>query len=410
VFRCRSIKKVEEKHGFLRKSFHAFVILENVAHRAQVSRPHTFGKLVFHFSFGKEFILMQHATRNAMEVVSIITLVLGLALASSGPVFADAVIYEPFDYSPDGDRLSTYTQSGLGLSGDWGDSGTLVATPGLTYGSLTTSGNKVTMSDDTSWASTGSTLNGLLDDDDTLWFSVLVTPHSVSTNPDFGFALATDRGNDSNNVPLQTANGGNGLGFRFKGGLKATAWSGGPASSAAGASVSGETTYLVVGEMIFGATDTINIYLPDTDLNLGSVVSTQTATLDQTAFNMITFMDKAADPRDEVDEIRFGATYADVTPGGTLFDTADFDTDGDVDGDDFGLWSAGFGIATGAQKIDGDADEDGDVDGDDFGEWSAQFGNVGPPSSGASVSAVPEPTTLAMLGLGSLAMCVRRRR
>jgi hypothetical protein len=99
-----------------------------------------------------------------------------------------------------------------------------------------------------------------------------------------------------------------------------------------------------------------------------------------------------------------------VVAATALFDTADFDTDGDVDGDDFGLWSAGFGIATGAQKIDGDADEDGDVDGDDFGEWSAQFGNVGPPSSGASVSAVPEPTSLVLLAFGSLAITMRGRR
>ena len=232
---------------------------------------------------------------------------------------AAPVIEESFDYSPAGSRLQTYTQSATGLSADWSDSGTLVAAPGFLYGTLATSGNKVTMSDDTSWVDTGTTFDGLLDDGDTLWFSVLVRPHSLSTNPDFGFALATDKGNDSNNVPI--SNNGSGLGFRFKGGLKATAWSGGSPSSAGSVSgVSAGEVTLIVGRMTFGATsgdaDTIDIWLADETRTFDepNPGSTQTAILDQTAFDTITFMNKAASPRDEVDEIRFGATSADVLP------------------------------------------------------------------------------------------------
>ncbi|MCH7228480.1 PEP-CTERM sorting domain-containing protein, partial [Haloferula sp. A504] len=67
----------------------------------------------------------------------------------------------------------------------------------------------------------------------------------------------------------------------------------------------------VVGEMIFGATDTINIYLPDAALNQGSVVASNTATLDQTAFDTVTFASKG-DGAYAVDEIRFGTSYDDV--------------------------------------------------------------------------------------------------
>jgi len=240
--------------------------------------------------------------RNVLTLFAI----LGVLIALSGVSYAEVLIYEPFDY-PAGD-LSTQS------SGVWSDSGSTLETGSLSYGSLPTAGNRVTMADDTSWFSTGSTLNGYLDNGDTLWFSVL-TNTRVGTNPDFGFVLGTDRGNDSNNIPLQTTNGGDGLGFRVKGnngGLIAASWEGGPVNNGTSTSVTAGETYLVVGEMIFGATDTINIYLPDTDLNLGSPVVTQTSILDQTEFDIITFMDKAASPRDQVDEIRFGTSYDDV--------------------------------------------------------------------------------------------------
>ncbi len=68
---------------------------------------------------------------------------------------------------------------------------------------------------------------------------------------------------------------------------------------------------------------------------------------------------------------------------------ADFDSDGDVDGDDFLVWQANFGTPAGAAADMGDADGDGDVDGDDFLVWQAQFGS-GVESAGSSVP-VPEP-------------------
>jgi PEP-CTERM motif-containing protein len=69
---------------------------------------------------------------------------------------------------------------------------------------------------------------------------------------------------------------------------------------------------------------------------------------------------------------------------------ADFDCDGDVDGDDFLWWQSSFGVDTG-----GDADNDGDTDGDDFLIWQSEFGS-GVGSAGAEV---PEPSSWLLVGL-----------
>ena len=72
---------------------------------------------------------------------------------------------------------------------------------------------------------------------------------------------------------------------------------------------------------------------------------------------------------------------------------ADFNQDGNVDGDDFLAWQTGFGISMDAGHSDGDADFDGDVDGDDFLIWQNQFGS----GNGPSCAAVPEPTSIMLL-------------
>ena len=69
----------------------------------------------------------------------------------------------------------------------------------------------------------------------------------------------------------------------------------------------------------------------------------------------------------------------------------DFDADDDVDSVDLGIWSSGYGMASGATRADGDADGDGDVDGLDFLAWQRNYGrSVTAPTTFESV---PEPAS-----------------
>ena len=70
---------------------------------------------------------------------------------------------------------------------------------------------------------------------------------------------------------------------------------------------------------------------------------------------------------------------------------ADFDKDGDVDGDDFLVWQVNFPAESGASSNTGDADSDGDVDGDDFLVWQIEAGSG---TGGETSAAAPEPTGL----------------
>ncbi|MBA3484055.1 MAG: PEP-CTERM sorting domain-containing protein, partial [Pirellulales bacterium] len=81
---------------------------------------------------------------------------------------------------------------------------------------------------------------------------------------------------------------------------------------------------------------------------------------------------------------------------------ADFDRDGDVDGDDLPRWLESFDNDNG-----GDADNDGDSDGADFLVWHRQLGSVPAVPAGA---AVPEPAVPAVVATACLAGLLRRRR
>jgi hypothetical protein len=86
--------------------------------------------------------------------------------------------------------------------------------------------------------------------------------------------------------------------------------------------------------------------------------------------------------------------------------SADFDLDGDVDGDDLDEWQTGYGIGT--SQTQGDADGDGDVDGRDFLIWQRQFGSV-PLTAFESIN-VPEPGASTIVCLAVLTCLVGRHR
>jgi autotransporter-associated beta strand protein len=84
----------------------------------------------------------------------------------------------------------------------------------------------------------------------------------------------------------------------------------------------------------------------------------------------------------------------------------DFNSDGNVDGTDFGIWQMNFPTSSGAMLGTGDGDGDGDVDGADFVVWQTNF-----PFMSAAASSVPEPATwmLALVG-GTFALLRFRRK
>ncbi|RIK74481.1 MAG: hypothetical protein DCC67_16560 [Planctomycetota bacterium] len=94
-------------------------------------------------------------------------------------------------------------------------------------------------------------------------------------------------------------------------------------------------------------------------------------------------------------------------------ESADFDSDGDVDGVDLLIWQRGFGSTTGATRADGDADGNGSVNALDLAAWKSQFPGS---ATTTAAAAVPEPCAAAQWipallgGSGALASTLRRRR
>lgn len=90
--------------------------------------------------------------------------------------------------------------------------------------------------------------------------------------------------------------------------------------------------------------------------------------------------------------------------GVSIATNADFDGDGDIDGDDYLIWQRGFGIGS-PGLADGDANGDGSVNALDLEAWSQQFGSQ---PLAPSLSQVPEPTTLLLILLAGSACFIRR--
>ena len=236
---------------------------------------------------------------------------------------AALVVYEPFDMAA-GDLNGTSSTGSTGLSGSWSTAGTVTSSAGsLGYGALPTSDGKAgalnTSASSDAQVTTDSSLSsaGLLTDGNTLWFSVVINPASTA-NKHSGFAFGSDGiQGQYNGVDMKGT--GDGFGIYFNGNsFKAAEWVGGNQSTGTGTAFTGTglgSSTLLVGEIIWSAgTDTMNLYMPNiSDLSDKGTAQSVTGTYDQSTWNIISFSGRGNDGIDYFDEIRFGATYADVT-------------------------------------------------------------------------------------------------
>ncbi|MCY2930179.1 MAG: PEP-CTERM sorting domain-containing protein [Planctomycetota bacterium] len=108
------------------------------------------------------------------------------------------------------------------------------------------------------------------------------------------------------------------------------------------------------------------------------------------------------------------ASYLAATSAPWAFIPGDFNKDGEVGPEDFGILKDNFGIdglPFGAHQswTLGDANDDGEIGPEDFGLLKDNFGIDGGPTGTYPLTNAPEPTTMALLALGAVGL-IRRRR
>lgn len=256
----------------------------------------------------------------------------GTALSSL--TAAPPVIHEPFAQTAG--AINGKAASTTGLTGNWtattGASAVNVVTPSsMVFGGLAMSNGHANLlrSGNTNGRVVRSTAladAGLLANDAELWFSLVIMKTNGGGNNEWsGFAFGTSH--LTSGPGSLTLQGGNGLGFRTRDTAVTVGTWNGTTTPAVGGSLT--LTYnvpsLIVGKIEWGATDsdveTITLYKPTPDLSsLGTGVSKTMAAVDQSLFTTISYSLRDVDTMN-YDEIRFGATQADVMPVDTVAPT-----------------------------------------------------------------------------------------
>lgn len=254
----------------------------------------------------------------------------GCAVAFGQSTLAAPLVEESFDYGTSltsGNNIAG-ANGGTGFSGAWVNTRNSpdYIEPGNTAGDLDVAGGKL---QGNAWSGAARPLDGSLagnlTDGSTLWFSAILDLDGQNTaNADINIALTNatkfNSGDFGSRENLDGATN-EGIGVTHSGGnIRAVYWDnagGRTESGATSLSIGGTTnpaSALVVGKIVWGAgSETIELYAPDANLNLGSAITSLTTAgnLTQTSFNNLAIQFKDTS---RVDEIRFGATSADVLP------------------------------------------------------------------------------------------------
>ena len=268
-------------------------------------------------------------TRYSLKNLALFGIAFGLTATC---LTAAPVIHEPFAQTAG--TLNSKAASSTGLTGNWTvGAGTVnVVNPSsMVFGGLLMSdghANLVRSGNTNGRVVRSSALAdaGLLDNGQTLWFSLVIMKTAGGGNNEWsGFAFGTSH--LTSGPGTLTLQGGNGLGFRTRDTSVTVATWNGTTTPAVGGSLT--LTYnqpsLIVGKIEWGATDaadeTITLYKPLANLSdLGAGVSKTMPAVTQSLFNTISFSLRDVDTMN-YDEIRFGATQADVMPVDTVAPT-----------------------------------------------------------------------------------------
>ena len=257
----------------------------------------------------------------------------------------DVLVYEGFEYTANAPLAGL--NGGVGWGAAWSTADATTANnfhsigDGLSFGSLVVGGGSAerAVRNGRSTAERTISASGLTADNTTVYFSVLMDPtiNTGATGGQFSNTYGTlifgNEGLTDASIGTQEgegtdiANSGNGVGVGFfggptsfaDGGIQGVTFSGGVIDQSDGASnsiVTGDALSLIVGKIDWaanGSLDTISLYNivdPATGLP-ATAFSIMTLDVDQSDFDTISIADGQTSA---FDEIRFGATVADVLP------------------------------------------------------------------------------------------------
>jgi len=276
-----------------------------------------------------------HDLQHVVQTPALVLGMLAFVLPTVAPT-ADAalIVEEHFDFAPGASgNVNGLTTTGTGFldtaTDSWSSSFTtnaIVVDTGLSYSTLLEAGESVKRAANQGNAEMSRQLStdsvdDLTGDNTEIWFSVLLNTAVGSSDGNVNGTLAIGTGAliGGDRPPTMAAgNSSIGVGFNTRDRIEAFSFGATPSLDTGSLSTSEGTTYLIVGKInwaVNGSDDVLRLF-NITNLSNGEPANdTEFAKLeidlDQSTFNTLAIGDRQ---QTFFDEIRFGDTYADVTP------------------------------------------------------------------------------------------------